>query len=228
MVPLEPLSAAVIIVFIHFIGEELSDFIEKFHIELSSLGAGLLAGTFFLEALPQLRIGEEYLGTQIYLLFLLGFVSIHVFEDFTYQHADWDEIEMDKIYFEVGGLATYGIIIGFIVALFFETYGGIAYVILIPFYIRTFAVSVYAQDILRNINRVWKRVVQAVPILGTLVALFLIDSEIHLYILFSIFMGFFLYIVVRDMIPPGGRGKPSYFLTGSMITVLTYLLFRIP
>ena len=61
--------------------------IERFHIRLLSFGSGLMVGTFFLEILPQLAVGETYLSEFIYLPFLGGFILIHILERLVYQHA---------------------------------------------------------------------------------------------------------------------------------------------
>ena len=172
--------------------------------------------------LPQLTVGGEYLGDSIYILLFLGFVTIHVLEKFVYQHADWEEIEWDRIHFEAGGFAAYGFIMGFIVVLFFETYGNLAFFLLFPLYVRTFTVAVYSRDILEDIGRGLKRIILMFPLFGAIIANLLIDTETHLYIIFSLVMGFFLYIVIRDMIPRGRSGKPFYFLLGSLISILTF------
>lgn len=84
---LTPLAVAVAIVFFHFLGEKFSEHIERFHIELSSFGAGLMVGTFFIEILPHISLGEMYLSHFVYVTFLVGFVLILVLEKLVYQHA---------------------------------------------------------------------------------------------------------------------------------------------
>jgi len=82
---LAPLAVAIALAFFHFIGEKLSDHIERFHVRLLSLGAGLMVGTFILEILPQITQGEELLSHFVYVTFLVGFVFIHVLEKLVYQ-----------------------------------------------------------------------------------------------------------------------------------------------
>lgn len=225
---LAPLVVAVAIAFFHFIGEKISEHIERFHIELLSFGAGLMVGTFFLEILPQIRVGETHLQNFIYVAFLLRFVLVHILEKLVYQHAAGEsEFAQDVTRFEAAGLVAYGLLVGVIIAFFFEAYGGLAYFILAPFFVRAFALSVYSKHINEKIGSRINRILQTIgPIVGTFVGLLLIGNKTHLFLVFSIAMGLILYIVVRDMIPTGKEGKSMYFVLGVLIAIATFLIFE--
>ncbi|MHA1185394.1 MAG: hypothetical protein ACTSSK_00755 [Candidatus Heimdallarchaeota archaeon] len=45
-----PLSVALILTLIHFIGEKISERMRRWHHHLESLGAGLMVGILFLES----------------------------------------------------------------------------------------------------------------------------------------------------------------------------------
>ena len=224
---LDPLAVAIAIAFFHVLGEQFSEHIERFHIELLSFGAGLMAGTFFLEILPQITVGETYLSHFIYVTFLVGFVLIHVLEKLVYQHVPGEsEFAEDRTRFEATGLAAYGLLVGVIIAVFFEAYGDLAYFILAPFFVRAFVLSVYSRHINEKIGSRLNRVLQSVgPVVGTVVGLLLITNKTQLFSVFSMTMGFILYIVIRDMIPIGKEGKPIYFVAGALITIATSLIF---
>ena len=225
---LAPLAIALAIALFHIVGEKFSEHIERFHIEVVSFGAGLMVGTFFIEILPQLRVGETYLSHFIYVTFLIGFVFIHILEKLVYQHAAGEsEIARDVTRFEAAGLAAYGLLVGVIIVVFFEAYGDLAYFIFAPFFVRAFALSVSSRHINEKIGSRLNRVVQSVgPIVGTFVGLLLIANKTQLFLVFSMAMGFILYIVIRDMIPIGKEGKPIYFVAGALITVATSLIFQ--
>jgi len=225
---LAPIAVAVAIAFFHVLGEELSEHIERFHIELLSFGAGLMVGTFFLEILPQITVGETYLSHFIYVTFLVGFVLIHVLEKLVYQHAAGEsEFDKDVTRFEAAGLVAYGLLVGVVITVFFETYGDLAYVILAPFFVRAFALSVYSKHINEKIGSRLNRLLQSAgPIVGTFAGLTLIANKTQLFLVFSPTMGLVLYIVIRDMIPIGKEGKPIYFLAGALITIATALIFH--
>lgn len=226
---LPPFAVAVAIVLLHFVGQEFSEYIERFHMELLSFGAGLMVGIFFLEILPQIGVGETHLGQFIYVAVLLGFVLVHVLEKLVYQHAAGEsELAKDVTRFEAAGLMAYGLLVGVIVVVFFEAYGDLAYFVLIPFFVRAFVLSVYSKHINERTGSGFSRVLQSVsPVIGASVGLLLITNKTQLFLVFSTAMGFILYIVVRDMIPSGKAGKPIYFVLGSLITIAISLIFEI-
>ena len=223
-----PVTVAVAMAFFHVLGERFSEHIERFHIELLSFGAGLMVGTFFLEILPQITDGETYLNHFVYVTFLVGFVLVHVLEKLVYQHAAGkSEFDKDVTRFEAAGLVAYGLLVGVVITVFFEAYGDLAYLILTPFFVRAFALSVYSKHINEKIGSRSNRLLQSAgPIVGTFFGLILIANKTQLFLVFSMTMGFILYIVIRDMIPIGKEGKPIYFIAGALITIATALIFH--
>ena len=224
-----PILVAVVITLIHFLGEKISEHVERFHMELLSFGAGLLIATFFLEILPQIESAEIFLGSYVYLAFLLGFVVIHLLEKSIYQHAGSErKIELDVTRFEAAGLTAYNLLVGLIVTVFFEAYGDLAYFILLPFFIRTFAISVSSSHINEKIDSRLNHLLQSIStVIGTFLGLVLIANKTQLFLVFSITMGLILYIVIRDMIPRGKEGKPIYFTAGALIAIATFLIFQV-
>jgi hypothetical protein len=220
------LVVVVIMALVHVLGEIFSEHIERFHIELRSFGAGLMVGTFFLEILPQLAVGETYLSSFIYLPFLGGFVLIHVLEKLVYQHAIGDaEMAKDVARFEALALAAYELLVGIIVVVFFATYGDVASLIIAPFFVRTFALSVFSRHVSEKIGSVLNRVISAVaPIVGVLIGFLLIENKTQLYLVFSVTMGVILYVVIRDMIPTGREGTPIYFVLGALMSMVISLI----
>ena len=224
---LTSITIAILIAILHIIGEMFSEHIERYHIELLSFGSGFMAGTLFLEIIPHVVRGEIYLGHYIYIFFFVGFVLIHVLEKIIYQKASGKtEFVMDVIRFQALGLLAYGLLIGVIIAVFVEAYGGITYLILAPFYVRAFTISVFSKHIIEKIGSVTYRILGSLgPIVGVIISLFLITDKETLFLVLSISVGAILYIVVRDMIPLGREGKPIYFVSGALITVLVTLIF---
>jgi zinc transporter ZupT len=221
-----PLFVSLILIFFHFFGEVISKHIERFHLGLISFGAGLVVATFFLEILPEISFSEVFLGRFIYLIFLIGFILIHIVEKFVYKEISIKKIEPERTKFEAAGYVALQLLSGLIVAIFFEAYGELAYIILVPFYVRAFAISVSSSHIYEKINNKFNRLFKITsPVIGTLCGLFLIQNRTQLYSVFSFTMGLVLYIVVRDMIPRGKKGKPVFFILGSVISITMFLLF---
>ncbi len=158
----------------------------------------------------------------------MGFVLIHLFEKYVFQHTV-SEIELSKhvVLFEEMGLAAYGILIGVIITVFFEAYGNLGYLMILPLFIRSFAISISSDHLIEGVENKFIYYFQFfTPFIGTLSGLLLIPNKASLFSILSIVTGFILYIVVRDIIPIGKSGKPVYFILGVLITFIITLSFE--
>lgn len=185
-----------------------------------------MVGIYFLEILPQIPVGEQYLNHLIYLTFLGGFVLIHMLEKYVYQQiVSQRKLDQYRDLFEEVGLVAYGLLVGVIIAIFFETYGNRAYFLLTPFFVREFSLSLYVRHISEELDSQLIHVLQyGSYVFGTIVGLLLIQNKSQLYFIFSLIMGLILYIVVRDMIPQRKEGKTVYFIVGVLIIIAIDLL----
>ena len=260
-----PLSAVLVITLIHFIGERISQHMQKWHHHLQSFGAGLMVGIIFLELLPHIATGQEHLDEFIYIPFLFGFTIIAIVEKIVYKRlirkqkledtklqlqeevislekGSDVEIITDKeseecispeqnALFEGVAFIIHGLVIGMLTALIFETYQEIAYIVLIPFLIRAFTLSFSAEQILEEIEYKKSKIIRIfsflTPTLGAAIGIFLLINKILLYIVFALTIGVILYIVVRDMIPLGKKGKPVYFILGVSLAITIFLIFEL-
>jgi len=81
-----PLSVALGLTLLHFLGEKISERMKKWHHHLESLGAGLMVGILFLELLPQIIVGyDTSLGAYIFIPLLVGFTIIALVEKIIYK-----------------------------------------------------------------------------------------------------------------------------------------------
>jgi len=149
-------------------------------------------------------------------------------EKYVYQQiSSQRKLGQYRDFFEEVGLVAYGLLVGVIIAIFFETYGNRAYFLLTPFFVREFTLSLYVRHIGEELDSLLTRVLKLGSyVIGTVVGLLLISNKTQLYFVFSLIMGLILYIVVRDMIPPGKEGKPVYFLVGLVLIISNDLLVR--
>jgi hypothetical protein len=75
-------------------------------------------------------------------------------------------------------------------------------VLILPFFVRTFANAVSSSHINEQVRSRATRLAQVVaPLIGAAVGTALIASEPSLYTFFSTSMGVIRYIIIRDMIP---------------------------
>lgn len=259
-----PISAVIVITLIHFIGERISQHMQKWHYHLQSFGAGLMVGIIFLELLPHIATGQEHLDEFIYIPFLFGFTIIAIIEKIVYKrllnkqkpentelalqeeitplknnsNEDLITVEAEdcvspeqNALFEGVAFIIHGLVIGMLTALIFETYQEIAYIVLIPFFIRAFTLSFSTEQILEEIENKKSKIIRIfsfiTPTLGAAIGIFLLINKILLYIVFALTIGVILYIVVRDMIPLGKKGKPVYFIFGVILAITIFLIFEL-
>ena len=80
-----PISVAIVLTLLHFLGEKISQRMHKWHFHLESLGAGLMVGILFLELLPQVIVGVTVLDSYLFIPLLMGFVIIALVEKIIYK-----------------------------------------------------------------------------------------------------------------------------------------------
>ncbi len=226
MLHVHVLIAAIIVTVLHILGEEFEEHVVHAHGKILNIGTGLLVGVFFVEILPEIVAGEELLGGFLYLFLLLGFLAIHTVESRVYKlHDKKEQIEHDRLHFEAGGLAAYNAIVGFITVIFFQSYGSYAFLMLIPFYLRTFSIAMFSEVIFEDIEKSWQRAVEITPLIASVIGLVLIRQEIVFYAVFAMAGGVLAYVMIREMIPMREKNHLSWFIVGVLISITYYLYF---
>ncbi len=214
---------AVILSILHFFSEEYSPRIERHHAELISFSAGIFIPFIFLDLFPELFKGMEFAGEGIFIAMLFGFVLFHVGEKYVYQHitnkrellADLKEIHALGFFFDhfTVGMALY-------LTLTVPNYlfGAI---IFIPLILHTVSSSFS----LNHLDEVYSRkspfglLLPLSPVIGVAFAFILSPAKNIYYLLFSFVIGSLLYIVIRDMIPTGKKGKLWAFGLGVAVSL---------
>ncbi len=221
------------IVTAHLLGDKFAEkeHVAKYRYQMGSFGAGLMIALFFLEILPKIALGNTYLDHWVYLLFMLGFVGVHLLETQIYRNT-WssEEREIEHKIFEAIGLAIHGVAIGSVIPLFFEDYGlveGMFY--MIPFFIRGFTIAVSASTVAEDLPREGRKANKIFqnlsPILGVLVGLLLIEHDFYYHIFFAIMMGAILYFFTREILPKGRKMVPKFFALGLALVLILYFVF---
>ncbi|NHJ31231.1 MAG: hypothetical protein FK732_00070 [Asgard group archaeon] len=263
---LGPLVISIGITLTHILGEWISEHMSKWHHQLQSLGAGLMVGIIFLELLPQITVGETYLGFYIYIPLVVGFTIIAIVEKVVYKrilnknptthkarkHTEETKITEDLEYekeltevecivpeyhavFEGVALITHGLVLGILISIIFseETFNTswlLLLFVLFPIFIRSFTLAFSAEQILEDIHGRKKKVVKYLgyitPFVGAALGVIFvyIQNNIALFTIYAFVLGLVLYVVVRDMIPLGKKGKPIFFLVGIIITLGIFLI----
>ena len=221
-----PIALALARSILIYVSERISGYFERYHINLLSLGAGLLVGTIFLDILPYISTGESFLQHYVYVVFLAGFICVHILEKYSYQHTgSGDDLKRERTQFGFVGLVSYGILVGLLITVIFESHGNLAYIVIAPFFFREFAIGVSIKHISKMRFGLFEQIIKFLgPVAGALVGLLLISNNTHLFLVLSFATGIILYIVIRDIIPAGREGKPVYFVAGALITVAIFIL----
>ena len=153
---------------------------------------------------------------------MAGFTFVHLLEIVVYNHShNPSEIVRDTTLFEAAGLIVYDLLVGFVIVVLFETEGVFAYFIILSFFVRTFALSVFSKHINEKVDSLFNRFLQTIaPLIGVVFAFLLINSKIQLFLIFSLAMGIILYVIIRNMIPTGKKVHPTYFILGVVISLI--------
>jgi len=140
------------------------------------------------------------------------------------------EVEQN-ILFEGVAIIAHDLLIGLLIALTFETEGTIVYILLIPLVIRAFTLAVTSEQIFEEMEPKQEKIIRILsliaPPIGATIGVFLVFNKIVLFIFFAFSLGLILYIVIRDMIPLGKKGKPIIFMSGILLSISIFLIFEI-
>ena len=137
--------------------------------------------------------------------------------------------------FEGVALITHGIVLGILITIIFneETFNSswlLLLFVLLPIFIRSFTLAFSAEQILQDIHGRKKKVIRYLSYLAPFVGASLgvifvfVQSPITLFTIYALILGLVLFLVVRDMIPLGKKGKPIFFLIGIIFTIGTFLI----
>jgi len=229
-----PLIAAVLMILIDSQGEKLARHIKSHHHnKILCIGAGLVVGTFFTEIIPHLSLVNEHFENEFNLsygswLLLAGFIVVYVLHALHHKRVNDESKYSDiKSNFEFFTMAIYGFILGFVIIFFFDEFSNLAFIMLIPFYIREFATSLTLESPSHSFDKKLQYFSQyAAPLLGTIIALVLFVNSLDIFhIVFTFLIGMFLYILMGDIVPSTEKVSVGYFIAGVVIAFLISLIF---
>lgn len=224
----EAFALAILLAFVHYFSEEHGRNAEKYHIQLISFSAGLFLGIIFLYLLPEFFKGGFFLRESIYLLLLVGFVFFHLGEKYIYQHIkNRKELMKDLASLHVAGFFTEHFVIGITLFLAFKIEGNVSgFLLFMPLLLHSFSSSISLNHIDSHFKRksFFGLILPLSPFFGVCFAYFLHFSYVFYYGLFSLVLGAMLYIAIRDLLPKKEEGKPLFFVTGVLFSVLAITL----
>ncbi len=208
--------AAVILTLITFFSEKITEKIPK-KPTLISFAAGMMVSYMFLTLFPAVYGNVKGLPLEFYIV-LAGFVLVHMVEKYFSQRG-YSVSAAEKVY-----------AIHTIVFLIYNFLSGVAFyffqanpVALLLFLIPVAVHTLFSTTLLEKLPSVLQRstvaavLLASAPIFGAVAPSLLPDYSSVFNYLFAFAVGAIFYVVVRDEIPSGKKGRPSWFFYGVLL-----------
>lgn len=218
-----------ILTIIHYYSEKYSPKVEQFHDELVSFSSGLFITLLFVFFLPEFVQGQKFIGNNIYLLLVSGFVVFHVAEKYIYQHVK-NKKEMIKDLSEIHAFGFFidHFVVGMALVFAFQTSSilfGFSVFIALLLHTMSSSISLTHIDEYFKQNKIVNILLALAPLGGVIVASLLNPEKSLYYVIFSLVIGALFYVGIRDLIPSKDEGRVSYFAFGFFISIIaTYLI----
>jgi hypothetical protein len=220
-----PFFYSLILAAVHFFNEKIQIRQEHVRIRVISFIAGISVTYVFLSLLPEVYKGYEVFDRLIFISLLSGFSIAHVTEKYIYQHSAPQTLRES-----LGGVHSlaffvYHFFIGVILVSLNKTntIDSVLFFLPVLFYS---AVGLLALE--RIHPKMWERPsVKLLLSLSTLAGVLFADIFLAFAAVFDLLFGFvvgaFLYIVLMDFVPRESRGRPEYFILGTLSYALIIL-----
>jgi len=218
------LGIALVMSLTDYFGHRISGLAGKNRDSWLSLSGGILTALLFLILIPDLIAAN---GSEISFLFILiGFLLMHLAEKYIYQHETNKQELVDELkLIHIFGFGLDNFLVGFILASVLETDLSVALNLSIPLFLQmlTSSFSLDSIDTPKS-SLLSKIILSLLPIIGALIGILLeLDQAISSYLL-AFALGVLFYMIVRDVIPQGNRGRASLYFLGNLISIILWIL----
>lgn len=221
------LGLAIIMGLTDYFGHRISGLAGKNRDNWLSLSGGILTALIFLILIPDL-IATDFSEISFFFI-LIGFVFMHLAEKYIYQHETNKQELVDELkLIHIIGFGLDNFLVGFILASVLEVDLSVALNLSIPLFFQmlTSSFSLDSIDTPKS-SSLSKIILSVLPILGALLGILLeLDQAISNYLL-AFAIGILFYMIVRDVIPQGNRGRASLYLLGNLISIILWILGNI-
>lgn len=212
----------IILTFAHYLSDKFHIITHKNRMKILSFSAGISITYIFLYLFPELFQGVQYLSRLIFLFVLIGFIGLHIIEAHIFREKTKSKIQKELKEVHSLSFFIYHLIVG--IALFnITSINPIAGLLLfLPILLHTITSSISLREIHAHIKEkaIIKFILEASTLIGILIASFVFIPP-YLYNAFIGFVvGALLYVVVRDMMPKGGKGNPLFLVGGSIVYLI--------
>ncbi|MFO7796710.1 MAG: hypothetical protein ACQERB_09215 [Promethearchaeati archaeon] len=202
-----------------YFGHRISGLASKYRDQILSLSSGLLISLLFLILIPDL-VSINF-SSLLFLFMLIGFIIMHLAEKYIYRHVEnKQKILEDLKIIHIFGFGFDNFMVGFIIAAVFLTDPLVLIELSIPLFLQMLSSSISLDSIdIRLNDKVSKILLSILPIIGATLGVILELEQIYTNYVLSFALGVLFYMVIRDVIPQGGSGRPLLFLMGTLVTI---------
>lgn len=226
VVPLLPWIYGILLVVVHYWGEEIAG--HPFRQRLTGLSAGVTVSYVFLELLPRFHGGMEHFGSWGFFSLLAGFSLPHLAESFIVQHRkSVDEVRKEFQEIHTFFVFTYYALIGVLIHFLLQQSVVAGTLLFIPVLLHTAISSLSLAELHSDVmeNRVVKAAIMLSVLLGIGTASVIPLREAAAHLLLGLVTGMFLYVVISDSISQKNTGDVRVLAAGLLIYsgVIVYL-----
>ena len=212
---------------VHFLGEELEGLISGYRDEVVSFSSGASITYIFVQLMPEFHRIMTEVSELIFIFPLLGFSSIHLVEKYVAKsNIEGEQMRRDYAEIHSAFIFLYSGAIGYLIASLIaeNAVSGLLFFLPIIMHVAvsSFSVTELHEKFARR-NSV-KYVVSLAPILGVLIHRTGLLTRGQFNLVFGTVIGMFFYIVIRDSIPEGNKGKPAEYTAGMLIYLIVILI----
>jgi hypothetical protein len=214
----------------HYFSDRLCVLCRKFWTSITSLSAGIAIVYVFMNLYPEFYRAARFVSPFIFTSVFLGFSLFYLVDKEIYQKIKHEEVPRDIELAHGYGLTVYYFVVGIALVrlLNISTREGVLF--FIPVFIYAGLSTMAAHGIHGMHSPPYKvltplHFLQAFGVIaGTVVASFLNIPESFLLYLTGLVVGILTYVIIRDMLPGGKKGKPLFFILGALIYLVLIII----
>ncbi len=218
-----PIILSVLIAAAHYFSDKLK-IVQRTSLRehIISFVAGVSLVYVFINLFPEFYKVASLANPLILTAVLVGFVAVHLVDKEIYQKIHHRRVSKDIKIAHGCGLIVYYCVIGIVLVELLNIDAKAGILFFIPVFIYSGLSTVAAHGIHGMHGPHHKTIshlhfLQGISVIaGTLFALFIRLPESLLIYLIGLVAGILTFIIVRDLLPKGKRGRPLYFLLGAL------------
>lgn len=196
----------------------MEEYISDYRVRIISFSTGVSITYIFVQLLPEFQRIAIETSEIIFVFPLIGFSTIHLTEKYIAKSGLPSE-KVKEDYAEIHSvfLFIYHSAIGYLIAslLASSTVSGLLF--FLPIFLHTEVSSLSTSEIHKEFasNNWIKTILSLAPVTGVLLYIYGLISEGLFNPIFGTAIGMFFYVVIRDSIPRGDKGRPLEYIIGA-------------